>query len=412
MSAAPAPSARVPGFTQGLFLLLPVTLAVIGVSVFTPTIAMMQEHFKGIPNGDYLVNLLQTMPGFWLVAFSPVAGWLADKYGRRKILLVSMVVYAIAGVAPFMLENIYTILLTRCVVGMCESVVLTNTTTMLCDYFRGRVRERWLASQTGVATLSALVIIPLGGILGARFGWQGPFLVYLSSLVLVIFVYYFCWEPAHEDAGPLQNASDLDVRYQTIPWVRMTGIILITVVASVMFYSTVTQNANALVALGVVSPSEIGKFSTLASFGVPIGTLLFWALSRLSIGLLLCIDFLLIGVGFLWMSASTTPTEYVWAANVQQIGCGLVLPTLLVWAQRGLAYRIRGRGNGLWQGAFGIGLFVSGAALQFLGKQLDNSILNAFGALGKLCLVVAVAALIARLLWGRTILPAVSRAQH
>ena len=60
--------------------------------------------------------------------------------------------------------------------------------------------------------------------------------------------------------------------------------------------------------------------------------------------------------------------EYVYAANIQQIGCGLVLPTLLVWATRGLAYRIRGRGNGLWQGAFGLGLFVSGATLKLAGS--------------------------------------------
>jgi MFS family permease len=189
---------RVPGFAQGLFLLLPITLAVIGVSVFTATVAQMQQHFSYIPNGEYLVNLLQTMPGFWIVAFSPVAGWLADRFGRRQILLASMLVYAIAGVAPFFMEAMYPILLTRCVVGMCESVVLTVTTTMLCDYFKGRSRERWLASQTGVASLSALVIIPLGGFLGAKFGWQGPFLVYLYSVVLLVFVFLYCWEPAHE----------------------------------------------------------------------------------------------------------------------------------------------------------------------------------------------------------------------
>lgn len=405
MSATPA-SARKPGFAQGLFLLLPITLAVIGVSVFTATVAQMQEHFKSVPNGDYLVNLLQTMPGFWIVAFSPVAGWLADKFGRRQILIWSMIVYAVAGVAPFKMEGIYAILFTRCLVGMCESVVLTITTTMLCDYFKGRSRERWLASQTGVASLSALVIIPLGGVLGSMFGWQGPFLVYLYSLLLVIFVAIFCWEPVHEAPLAAEVAAvDADAKYQEIPVLRMTGILLITLVGSMMFYSTITQNANAFVQLGVTNPADIGRYATLASFGVPIGTILFWGLGRLHIGLLLFIDFLLIGIGFTWMSSSTTPMVYVYAANVQQVGCGLVLPTLLVWATRGLAYRIRGRGNGLWQGAFGLGLFVSGATLTFLGKQFDNSILAAFGALGKVCFVAAAAAIIGKFVWGKNALP-------
>lgn len=174
-----------PGFLQGIALLVPISLPVIGVSVFTATVALMRDHFKDLPNGDYLVNLLQTMPGFWIVAFSPIAGWLTDRFGRRSILITSMIFYGIAGTIPFFIENIYAILATRCVVGMCEAVVLTNTTTMLCDYFHGPTRQRWLSGQTAVASLWALVIIWPGGVLGARFGWQGPFLVYLYSLLLV-----------------------------------------------------------------------------------------------------------------------------------------------------------------------------------------------------------------------------------
>lgn len=415
MSATPA--ARQPGFLQGLFLLLPITLAVIGVSVFSATVPMMQANFKavtffgsptifGSPAGDYLVNLLQTMPGFWIVAFSPVAGWLADKFGRRQILLWSMVVYSLAGVAPYKLEGIYPILFTRCLVGMCESVILTVTTTMLCDYFKGHARERWLASQTGTASLSALVIIPLGGYLGTTYGWHGPFLVYLYSLLLFVFVAIYCWEPAHEAPSADEIAKvNSEARYQTMPWPRMTGIILITVVASVMFYSTITQNANAFLALGL-PPPQLGYYMTIASLGVPIGTVLFWGLSRLHIGLLLFIDFLLIGIGFTWMS-SVTPgnfMSYVFATNVQQVGCGLILPTLLVWGQQGLAYSIRGRGNGLWQGAFGIGLFISGATLTFLGTQLGG-LIPAFGVLGKMCFAAAAVAIIAKFIWGRNALP-------
>ncbi|MBS0612169.1 MAG: MFS transporter [Proteobacteria bacterium] len=387
---------RKPGFAQGLFLILPIVLGVVGVSVFTATVNLMQQHFSYVPNGAYWVNLLQTMPGFWIVAFSPIAGWLADRLGRRNILMLSMVVYALVGMAPFWLENIWTILLTRCFVGMCESVVLTVTTTMLCDYFHGRTRERWLASQTGVASLSALLIIPLGGALGARYGWQGPFLVYFISLVLVVFVAIYTWEPEHvaptTDEIAMVNA---DAIYQSIPWARMSGIILITLVGSIFFYSTITQNANALVQLGVKDPARIGAYATWASLGVPVGTVLFWFLGRLHINLLLCIDFLIIGIGFTLMSTASTPAGYVMAADLQQVGCGLVLPTLLVWATRGLAYHVRGRGNGLWQGAFGLGLFASGIVLQYMGSLYGGSILAAFGVLGRFGLAAAGIALVA-----------------
>jgi len=399
-------TARKPGFPQGLFLLLPITLAVVGVSVFTATISQMQEAFSYLPNGNYLVNLMQGMPGFWIVAFSPVAGWLADRFGRRTILIWSMVFYAIAGVAPFWLSDMTAILLTRCVVGMCESVILTVTTTMLCDYFKGAVRERWLAAQTGTASLSALIIIPLGGFLGAKFGWQGPFLVYIYSIILLVPLIIYCWEPAHEAPSSEEIAQvDMDAVYQTIPWPRMIGIMAITWVGSIMFYSTITQNANAFVELGVTNPAQIGTYSTLASIGVPIGTVIFWLIGRWHIGILLFIEFLLIGIGFTGMSIATTPMSYVWAADIQQVGCGLILPTLLVWATRGAAYQIRGRVNGLWQGSLGIGLFLSGAILTFISGQNDESILKAFGVLGQFCLLAALVAILAKIFCGRKALP-------
>src|SRR6185436_4477353 len=117
---------------------------------------------------------------------------------------------------------------------------------------------------------------------------------------------------------------------------------LITVVASVMFYATITQNANALVALGVHNPATIGNLSAIASLGVPVGTFIFGLIARLRISWLLLLSFGLMGAGFAWMGRPAPPSGYAWAANLQQIGCGLILPTLLVWATRGLAFEIRG----------------------------------------------------------------------
>ena len=41
---------RKPGPIQGIMLLLPITLAVMGISVLTPVVHLMLEQFAGIPN--------------------------------------------------------------------------------------------------------------------------------------------------------------------------------------------------------------------------------------------------------------------------------------------------------------------------------------------------------------------------
>jgi MFS family permease len=401
---SPAKMARKAGFLEGILLLLPITMAVMGVSVLTPVVHLLLEQFKNVPHHDYLVmGGVLTMPAIWVLLFSPIAGWLADRFGRRNLLLLSMVAYAFVGIAPVFLNNLYAIILSRAGVGICESIVLTVSTTMISDFFQGRTRERWLASQTAVASVSALGIIYLGGQLGAAYGWRGPFYLYIYSLILAFAVFAFVWEPPAEQ--PIASVAVTDEAAGTrFPWGRMLGICSLTLLASIAFYTVITKNAEALVELGVSDPAVIGKYTMLASIGVPLGTFIYWGVARLPIGCLLSIDFALIGSGFVLMGRAMAPTTYAWGSFINQIGCGIVLPTMLVWATRGLAYSIRGRGTGMWQAAFAIGQFLSGMMVTLLGKQLGG-LLPTLSLMGIASLIFAVAAGLIGYFWPRQALP-------
>ncbi len=392
--------ARQPGFLQGITLLLPITMAVMGVSVLTTVIPLMEEHFKSFPYHEYAVPILMTVPSLWILLFSPVAGWLADKFGRRNILIVAMLVYTVMGTMPTYLDNIYWIFLSRCGVGICESIVMTITTTMISDYYKGHDREKWLAGQTAVASMSALLIIPLGGILGSELGWRGPFFLYAYSLILVVGIVLFTWEPEKSDHVNDSAAAAADAIYHRIPWVRIISLCALTLIGAISFYSIITQNGNALSALGVKDPAKIGLYTDLCSIGVPVGSFLYSRFStRLHIGTLVFVDFLLIGLGFWFMGHADSPAQYTAWAFVNQIGCGMVLPTMLVWTTRGLAYEIRGLGNGIWQGSFAIGQFATALILPYLTGQLGG-LGGAFKVVGSVALITALAALISKQIWG------------
>jgi MFS family permease len=404
VSSTTASTARQAGFLQGIMLLLPITMSVMGVSLLTAVVPLMMQQFHDVPNSAYWVQLLLTMPAIWILLFSPVAGWLADTYGRRNILIWSMFLYAIVGVAPTQLNNIYAIIGTRCLVGICESIVMTITTTMIGDYFRGHTREKWLASQTAVASLSAgLVIIPIGGLLASAYGWSGPFYAYVYSVVLAFGIILFTWEPERIDhaaeAALQERGKQL---YEVIPWGRVIGICAMTLVGSLMFYGIITQNANALVALGVKDPASIGRYTVLASMGVPVGTFVYYVASRLHIATLLFVEFALVGLGFFGMSRATDPVGYSMVAFVNQLGCGLVLPTMVVWATRGLSYHVRGRVTGMWTATFAIGQFISGVTIQFLSAHMAGGLMGAFRGLAIVALLTATGAILARLVIGRS----------
>ena len=364
-------------------LLLPITLAVMGIAVLVPDVPQLMATFRHVPHHQYLIQGgVLTMPALCVALLSPLAGWISDRIGRRVFLIGAMVVYALVGVAPTLLHNLTAIILSRVAVGICEAVVMTVSTTLISDYFRGHAREKWLASQTAVASLSALALIPLGGLLGRLYGWRGPFGVYFFSLLLAVGLWMFTWEPTAESAPATARAPDgADDDPAQFPWLRLGGICAITLLASVMFYTVQTQSALALASLGVHDAARLGVLTLIASLGVPAGTFLFRAAGRLPIGALVCLEFLVIGSGFLWMGKSATPGEFVAAAALNQIGCGMILPTLLTWASRGLAFSIRGRGTGVWQSTFAIGQFLSGMVVTWLAGAVGG-LLSAFVVLG------------------------------
>jgi MFS family permease len=276
---------------------------------------------------------------------------------------------------------------------------MTVSTTLISDFFRGRARERWLASQTAVASVSALGTIYLGGQLGAWLGWRGPFYLYLYSLPLALCVLFTIWEPEPTTAGEAGESSDEPVRFAEMSRAHLLGIGAITLIASISFYTVVTKNAEALVALGVNDPRQIGRLTMLASIGVPLGTFAFWGLSRLPIGRLLIIDFAIVGAGFFLMGRSAEAASYAWGSFVNQVGCGLVLPTVLVWATRGVPFAIRGRVIGTWQATFAIGQFLSGMLITLLSKQVGG-LLSTLLLMGKVIvgfvLVAAIVGLVRR----------------
>jgi MFS family permease len=383
---------RQPGPIQGIALLLPITMAVMGIVLLVPVLPEILHEFAGVPQAPYLVQLVLTLPAGCVLLFSPLAGWIADRHGRRRPLMIAMAVYALMGIAPIFLRSIWTIILSRVGVGICEAVIMTATTTMISDYFKGRARERWLASQTAVASLSALGLLQISGLLGQSFGWRGPFGVYLFSLVLLLGIWRFTWEPAGSAANAPPHPH-VSAGAAAMPWARLFGICALTVFAAVMFYSYQTQSGLALDALGLHDMSRRGTAAMIASFGVPLGTFLFWGAVRLPIAVLLCVEYLLLGVSYLSMGHATGIDGFITASFFNQLGCGLILPTMLTWATRGLSFQVCGRCTGWWQGSFAIGQFLSGVLVTLLASRVGG-LLPAFAALGIMCLAAAALTLV------------------
>lgn len=393
---------RTPGFLQGISLLMPITLSVMAALFVAPVAPGIAQHYIARDPAHaatigMLVELVVTVPALCVALFSPLAGQLGDRFGRRRLLIWSMAVYVAVGVAPYFLDDLRAIVATRVVVGLVEAMLMTLSTTLIGDYFQGESRNRWLAAQTGVASTTAVVVLMVAGAVGQS-DWHNVFLLYLIPGIFLAMVALFTWEP--EQSAHLHDPGE-HLGWRDLPWGILGTICAITLFGSIMFYTVQIKLPAALMELGVVMPdgsydaAHGARLTALASLFVPVGTVCFWLLSpRARIGVQFVVEFGLIGAGYLAMSQLADPLAFALAAGLSQIGAGMLLPTLLTWAVSRLPFEVRGRGTGIWTSTFSLGQFVCNNAAVPLTMLWTGSMRGTIAAFGLACIAAAALAVV------------------
>ncbi|WP_175908003.1 MFS transporter [Burkholderia seminalis] len=343
-------------FFHAFILLSSVVCGTLAATVIGPILPVMQQHFQAVPGIQTLVPVVVTLPMLVLAALAAVIGWTADRIGRKRVLVASLVLYAVAGTAPLYLNSIYVILASRALVGVAEAAAMTCSTTLIGDYFSGERRDKYISLQTTFASISAFIFNLVGGTLGS-YGWRTPFVVYTLTLLIAPLVQIFIWEP-----GRNQSVEDRSVKVSNEPEFNPWLLALVCVVAffaGAAFLMVPIHLSFMLVELGITSTQQIGLAYAINSLGVIIGTVAFgWiVVKRLGVFSQLLLATLVCGVGFVLMGTSHSFGALSIGGIVNGLGCGLLLPASVSWALRTLPFERRGFGIGAYMASQCIGYF-------------------------------------------------------
>lgn len=373
------------GWPQGLTLAAQSVLPTMGALLLVPLVPLIAAEYRGMPNLDYWIGALLTVPALCIALFSIAAGALADRIGRRRLLIVALTGYGVAGAAPILLHGFAGIFASRILLGLCEAVVITVSTTMLGDYFAGARRDRWLALISTFASLSAIVFLGLSGTIGGAFGWRTATGLYALVWLIVPAMLLLTWEPRR------QAPRAYDSPVTGFPWRHLARVGAATLFGSCLFYALLIKQGNALVELGITDAGRIGLLTALASIGNPIATLVFRRLTHIPSPVMFSAALALVGTGLSMIAWAQGATGFVAGAFVGQAGCGFLLPTLITWTMRPLPFAYRARGTGVFQSLFALGQFVSALMVTAIARAVGGSTLWAMQWLGVLAIFAALA---------------------
>ena len=175
-------------------------MAVLGVSSIAPALPRIAAALDVSAGEVGLLVTAFTLPGVILTTF---AGILADRYGRLRVLLPGLVVFAIAGVACVFAANLPLLIVLRVVQGIGASAIGSINVTLIGDLFVDRQRTAAMGLNASVLSIGTATYPAIGGAL-AMVAWSAPFA--LAALALP--AAYLAVRRLH--VAPKGNKADLN----------------------------------------------------------------------------------------------------------------------------------------------------------------------------------------------------------
>lgn len=192
------------------FALIP--LSGFATDVYIPSLPTMAKQLQVT---DLQVQLTL---GMFLISYGVAqlfVGSLLDSFGRYKIGLLSLFIFAVASVVIANTANIYLIYVMRIVHGITVGAIVVSKRAFFVDVFSGDKLKNYL-SMFSIIWATAPIIAPfVGGYLQSWFGWQSNF-YFLAVFAVVVLLLELVFS-----GETIKQKMDFNIRKIALVYVNM-----------------------------------------------------------------------------------------------------------------------------------------------------------------------------------------------
>ncbi len=156
--------------------------------IISPTMNQLTTYFSNVD--PVLVKYILTIPSLLIIPSALLSIPLSDRFGEKKVLIIALLVYGVAGCAVAFADNIYTILFLRALFGIGVGLLTPILKALPADFFKGEEEHIVVARTASFSSVGNIIFILIAGLVSA-YSWHYTFLVYAVGFFVLASVIFF-----------------------------------------------------------------------------------------------------------------------------------------------------------------------------------------------------------------------------
>jgi MFS transporter, ACDE family, multidrug resistance protein len=307
-------------------LILAITgTGIMGNTLLAPAIPDILDEFGVSDSGAGLLIAATSFPGIFM---APVMGVLADRFGRRRVLVPCLATFGVFGTAAALAPTFAFLIAARFGMGIGAAGLINLAVVLIGDHWGPADRTRLIGRNAAFLTICIAVMPPIGGVLTDLGSWRLALAPY--SLAVVTAVVAWRMLPADRPDATVSVREQLGGIGDVVRQPAMLTILIGGAASFVMIFGVFLST------LPIHLENEFGYGASvrglfLALPAIP-STLVAFNLQRvrerMSARVLLVSSALAFATGFLMIGAGEAVALVVLGCIVYGVGEGALIPTL------------------------------------------------------------------------------------
>ena len=205
---------------------------IMGVSSITPAFPKIVKELNISAKDVGLLIAVFSFPGILL---TPFLGVVADRWGRKRIIIPSLMLFGIAGGFCFFVRDFKLLLILRLIQGIGAAPLGSLTVTIIGDLYSRKELVAAMGYNSSVRSIGSASYPAIGGAL-AMMGWHYPFILPVIAVPIGFLVLFNLKTPEPENEVHIRE--HLNIVWKKLRNRQVVRLLVIGIIIFVMLFGS------------------------------------------------------------------------------------------------------------------------------------------------------------------------------